>query len=258
MRVAVTLVVVGVLVAAGLLIQERYRGDGTVEPSTPLAEQCAEVPQDAQRITLTGRDGRILGAALVGPEGATVGVVLRQGGAQRICEWLPWAARVARETGARVLLFDRRGFGSSPGERNLTAEADDTLAAVQRLRESGIQDVALVASSMGNSAMYTALDSMRPGPCAVVSVSPVLVATDDQGTVDATDLPTLADNLWVTWETGNAGITRNVERVVRRAQALGLPAVHEHPVDTDDHSLALIRNHADAADFTVEAVSSCG
>lgn len=206
-RLIVAGIAIAVLVTTGVVVGrqlwDRYQAQRTVDPTTPLADQCDEVPRDAKRITLAGSDGQILGAALVGPEDATVGVVLRQGRSQKICEWLPMAGRIAAENGARVLLFDRRGAGSSPVEGNLTAEAGDTLVAVQTLRETGVRRVALVASSMGNSIMYTALPSVRPRPCAVISISPVLVSADAHGAVDVSALPTLSSNLWVTWETGN-------------------------------------------------------
>ena len=148
---ALALLLVGGVVVVGPRIIQRLTPEPTFSPETPLAEQCDEVPRGAERITVTADDGSLLGAALVGPANATVGVVLRQGGSQTICEWLPWAGQVAEATGARVLLFDRRGHGSSPGEGNLSAEPGDTLRAIDRLRHEGQHEVAMVASSMGNS-----------------------------------------------------------------------------------------------------------
>ena len=95
---------------------------------------------------------------------------------------------IAEETGARVLLFDRRGRGSSPGEGNLSAEPGDTAVAVERLREDGVRRVVLAGSSMGNSIMFSAVPDLAPAPCAVVSISPVLVSSDGHGVVDGTGL----------------------------------------------------------------------
>ncbi|MFT3874691.1 MAG: hypothetical protein QM714_18915 [Nocardioides sp.] len=260
-RLLVAVVALAIVVAVGVVVGQRlwnrYQLRRTVDPSTPLADQCDQVPANASRITLTASDGRTLGAALVGPDDATVGVVFRQGASQRICEWLPWAGQVASDTGARILLFDRRGRGSSPGEGDLTKEPDDTLVAVRALRHTGVRRVALVASSMGNSIMFSALPSVRPAPCAVVSISPVLVSGDAHGTVNATALKRLPQNLWVTWETGNAGIDDNAKLILSRAGDEGLKDFRQLPVDTTDHSRQLILNHPEAADFVTQAIESC-
>ena len=234
---------------------DRHR---TVDPTTPLADQCDEVPEGAERVTFTGDDGETLGAAVVGPADATVGVVLRQGASQTICEWLPWAADVAAATGDRVLLFDRRGRGSSPADGgNLSAEPGDTLKAVQLLRDQGALDVALVASSMGNSIMFAAVPDVSPPPCAVVSISPVLTSRDSHGLVDGSTLRGLPPSLWVTYETGNGSIVTSAQLIASRADHQDLPAVHELGVDTSDHSRQLILKHPEAAAFVTEAIESC-
>ncbi len=190
------------------------------------------------------------------PEDAQVGLVLRQGASQKICEWLPWAGQVADETGTRVLLFDRRGRGSSPGEGDLSQEPSDTKIAVAYLRSSGTPRVAVAASSMGNSIMFSALPDLSPDPCAVISISPVLVSGDSHGTVDGSGLGDLPDNVWVTWETGNPGVADTAERIADRASTDGRD-VHTLPVDTDDHSRQLVLNHPDVRDFLLDAIDSC-
>ena len=128
----------GLAVAAGVIVilvaafvgWRLVTADATYDPETPLADQCDDVPSGASRVIVKADDGRTLGAALVGPSDATVGVVLRQGAGQTLCDWLPWAGEVGQQTGARVLLFDRRGRGSSPGASDLTAEPGDVAAAV--------------------------------------------------------------------------------------------------------------------------------
>jgi pimeloyl-ACP methyl ester carboxylesterase len=269
----VALVVAAVLLAGivgvgrmGLNYYERHR---TFSPTTALDEQCDDVPSGAQRITLTGSDGVLLGAAIVGPSDAEVGLVLRQGASQKICEWLPWAGRVAAETGTRVLLFDRRGRGSTPAEGDLGKEPDDTRIAVDHLRATGTPRVALAASSMGNSIMFSTLPSLEPAPCAVLAISPVLVSGDANGVVDGSGLRDLPENLWVTWEEGNAGVAANAERILARA---GTEATspesgsREDPdvaspqalaVDTDDHSRQLVLNHPSVQRFFLDAMRSC-
>lgn len=265
--VAVILLAGAVVVGRiGLNYYERHR---TYSATTALDKQCDEVPPGAQRITLTGSDGVVLGAAIVGPSDAEVGLVLRQGASQKICEWLPWAGRVASETGARVLLFDRRGRGSSPAEGDLGKEPDDTRIAVEHLRTSGTPQVALAASSMGNSIMFSALPGLEPAPCAVLAISPVLVSGDAEGVVDGTGLDDLPDNVWVTWERGNAGVAENAERILARARSATTQPNRDSPedpenasphalaVDTDDHSRQLVLDHTSVQRFFLDAVRSC-
>ena len=247
----------GVLTAAGMVGWRLTAPEPPVPPDTPLTEQCAEVPSGAERITLTAADGAVLGGALLGPREAEVGVVLRQGASQRICEWLPWAGALVERTGARVLLFDRRGRGSSPAADGLVAEPGDTVLAVRRLRQSGQRRVALVASSMGNSVMFATLPLLPEPPCAVISVSPVLTAADASGVVDGGRLRSLPANLWVTWEQGNPGIAAEAGRIVAAARSQQLPAPRQLAVDTDQHSRQLVLNHREVQDFLVEGVGSC-
>ena len=253
--------VVAVVAAAGLALLiavvaviavQRLRGNPTYPVDTPLADQCNGAPADATRLVLDADDGFRLGAALVGPPDATTGLVLRQGAGQTICEWLPLAVRIAEETGARVLLFDRRGRGSSPGEGNLPAEVGDTLTAIGWLRDHGAERVGLMASSMGNSVMFAALPGIDPAPCVVASVSPVLVSGDGNGTVDGTGLSALPDNVWVVAETQNDAVASYAERVVAAAGT-----DHYLAIDTDAHSFGLVRDNPEAADFLVAAVASC-
>jgi pimeloyl-ACP methyl ester carboxylesterase len=253
--VGVTLVLMIVAVAA--LGWRLVTGDSTYDPQTPLADQCGDIPHDATRVTIKRDDEMTLGGALVGPSDAEVGVVLRQGAGQTICDWLPLADIVARHTGARVLLFDRRGRGSSPGEGDLTAEPGDLVAAVDLLRQQGADRVALVGSSMGNSVTFAALDELSPQPCALVSISPVLVASDSHGTVDGrADVP-YPREVWITWEEQNPSIAANVELIRARARHQHIPPPHLHGVDTYDHSIQLVDNHQDVRAFILQAVHSC-
>ncbi len=251
---ALALIVPTVLVVrTGVNYFDRHR---TFDPATALDEQCDDVPDDARRITLNGADGFTLGGAVVGSPDATIGLVLRQGASQKICEWLPTAGEIADETGARVLLFDRRGRGSSPGEGDLTKEPSDTEIAIDYLRASGTPDVAVAASSMGNSIMFSALPDISPEPCAVISISPVLVSGDSHGTVDGSTVADPPKNVWVTWETGNPGVAENAQRILDRAEQAG-SEVRTLPVDTDDHSRQLVLNHPEVLDFFIAAVDSC-
>ncbi|MFN8099289.1 MAG: alpha/beta hydrolase [Dermatophilaceae bacterium] len=261
LAIVLVLLAVAIVVFGVRLVRARMAQSRTVAADSRLAAQCPDVATDilagASRTSVTGADGRVLGAAYVGPAGAATGVVLRQGASQTLCDWLPWARDLSRATGARVLLFDRRGRGSSPGDASVTQEPADTAAAVARLRADGTARVALVGSSMGNAVVYAALPGIRPAPCAVVSVSPVLSATDGTGTVDSSQPAGLIANTWLTWESGTSGIVTEVDAVKKALADAGLPTPHELPVDTRDHSLGLVTRHPEVADFIRKAVASC-
>jgi pimeloyl-ACP methyl ester carboxylesterase len=256
-RVVVGLVAVAAaVILLGVVGWRQFGEPPTYDPNMPLSEQCDDVPAGAKRVTLPRVDGMTLGAALVGPADARVGVVLRQGAGQTICEWLPWAADVAEATGARVLLFDRRGQGSSPGEEDLSEEPADLASAVALLRKRGASDVAVVGSSMGNSVTFDALDRLPP-PCALVAISPVLLASDSHGVLDGTGMTPLPDNIWVTWEQQNRDIVANVDLIRSRADEQGVPPPQLLPVDTDDHSIGLVQRHDEVQDFVFDAIDSC-
>jgi pimeloyl-ACP methyl ester carboxylesterase len=231
--------------------------DTTYDATTPLDHQCGQVPDGAARVVLRGDDGLRLGGAAVGPADAQVGVVLRQGAGQTICDWLPWAGEVAARTHARVLLFDRRGHGSSPGGEDLVVEPRDLADAVGFLRRSGVRRVAVVGSSMGNSVTFAALGDLPARPCALVAISPVLVSSDAGGTVDGRAPVRYPSNVWITWEEQNPFIAREVGRIEARARHQHLPAPHLHAVDTHDHSIVLVDRHRDVRAFVLAAIRSC-
>ena len=250
--------VVLALVAAvwlGPRLVDRFRGDRVVSADTPLTDQCDEVPDAAGRLVLGVADDRDIGGASIGPRDASTVVVLRHGGSQTICDWLGWADGIAAEHSVRVILFDRRGQGSAPGAADIEQEDDDLLVAVSRAHEEGADKVVLVASSMGNAAMFSSLPLLRDAGlevCTAVSISPVLAA----GALDGRSPSPLPRTTWITWEWQNESITRTARDLGDAAERQGVQTRALH-VDTDDHSLALVRNHDEAADFVSEAVGSC-
>ncbi|MGC4112421.1 MAG: alpha/beta fold hydrolase [Nocardioides sp.] len=215
------------------------------------------MPVDAERVQVTGVGGTVLGGALVGPSRSRVGVVLRQGASQTICDWLPWAGEVAAGTGADVLLFDRRGSGSSPGTPDLGAEPGDLVRAVHLLRGRGVDRVVVVGSSMGNAVTFSSLADLPSPPCALVAISPVLSASGAGGGVDGRAATAYPRRLWVTWEQQNPRIVNDVRLIRAQARQQGLPAPHLHAVDTLDHSITLVDQHADVRSFVQRAVASC-
>ena len=244
----VLLLVVAAVWAWTLIQEER----ATSAPDASLADQCDRVPADAERVTLEADDGFTLGAATVGPAGAKTGLVIRQGAGQTLCDWLPLAGRIAEEKNVRVLLFDRRGQGSSPGEGDLTAEPGDLATAVAWLDSHGASSVGVMASSMGNSVMFASLPDLDPAPCVVISVSPVLVSSDSHGEVDGTELVDLPDNVWVATETQNTLVAAAASDIAAAADT-----DHVLRVDTKAHSIGLVNRFPQVADFVVEAAGSC-
>lgn len=246
-----------ILLAAwlGPRLLDHAQGAREVAADAPLSEQCDDVPASASRMTLVGADGRALGGASVGPPEAATAVVLRHGASQTLCDWLPWADEIADAHGVRVLLFDRRGQGSSPGEVGLAQEPDDLVAAVERADDDGADRIVLVASSMGNAVMFSTLDllaAVDQSICAAVSISPVLTASP---LAPGSPLR-LPATTWITWEAANTGIAGTAERLVADADRQGVET-RTLGVDTDDHSLALVKNHDEVRDFVSEGVGSC-
>lgn len=259
------LALVLVVAAAGSAAWQWWARNRTVASLTPLGEQCAEVPGDTRRVTFRGEDGTTIGAARVGPPSAEPAVVLRHGASQTLCDWLPWAARLHQETGAQVLLFDRRGHGSTPARESLSAEPSDLARAVALVTDDvtddqGDRPVVLVASSMGNAVLWSGLEQLPVRPCAAVAVSPVLSAGEQDDRVAAVPEQVAADawpeEVWVAWENRSAGVAEAAERLLGAAEAAGRPT-QRSPVDTDDHSRRLVEGHREVADLVTAAVRGC-
>lgn len=253
--VCVTLALLAGAVIVAPLVLDRWLDDATSAADAPLDDQCRDVPASADRLTLKATDGRRLGAASVGDTDATTTVVVRHGGSQTLCDWLGWADEIADEHEVRVLLFDRRGEGSSPGEAGLASEPADLVDAVSLAHDEGAEKVVLVASSMGNSVTFSALPALEKEEhpiCAVVSISPVL----SSGPLDATSPAPLPATTWITWEARNPGVAGTAAQLAAQAERQGVRS-ESLSADTDDHSLALVKNHDEVREFVAEGVGSC-
>lgn len=248
------------LAVAGSLAWQWWARHRTVAPLTPLGEQCGEVPGQARRVTFDGADGTTIGAAALGSDDARTVVVLRHGASQTLCDWLPWAADVESATDAQVLLFDRRGRGSTPADPSVADEPEDLARAVALLTGGRDRAVVLVASSMGNAVQLSALDLLPEPPCALVAVSPVLRTADDHGRLapDPTALPHAAwpDHLWVAHETGNQQVSAYAAALTGAGRSADA-RTHALPVDTDDHSRQLVEQHPEVQKWITDAVATC-
>jgi pimeloyl-ACP methyl ester carboxylesterase len=86
-----------------------------------------------------------------------------------LCEWLPQARQFAKR-GYRVLVFDFAGFGDSvPGPDSRVD--NDVIAATAELRRRGADQVVLIGSSMGATAVLAAATRIKPPVAGVVSLS---------------------------------------------------------------------------------------
>lgn len=236
-----------------------------VDADTPLAEQCGDAPREARRLVVEARDGHSLGAAVVTSTESADGplVVLRHGASQTLCDWLDWAEATAEQTGAAVLLMDRRGAGSSPGRRDLSHEPTDATALLAAARaELGVKragrKVVLVGSSMGNATTLSLPAEMDERTCAVVAVSPVPGSGPLDGIASFQALPhdLSPDSVHVTWAEDDNNVPENAVRLADAAHALG-SAVTEHEVKGNAHSITMLTEHDDVVTFVEDAITSC-
>jgi alpha-beta hydrolase superfamily lysophospholipase len=125
-------------------------------------------------------DGARLVGAVAGRRGARVGVVLANTANGEFCDWVSPSgdeklinAFVA--AGYQVLLFDHRATGRSPSVlagQSSEAEDKDVVAGAAELRRRGARRIVLAGGSRGGVAALVAAVELRPGPAAVVGLSP--------------------------------------------------------------------------------------
>ena len=161
------------LLAAACAGGNRDEGAATQAPAPTtgpaIAKPCLRGVKSAEVV----RFGTSAGAALVGVvlgSGRT-GLVLGHQLGSDLCEWLPQAQAFA-EQGYRVLAFDFQGFGDSqPGSGTDAGIDTDVVAAAEQLRRRGADQIVLIGSSMGGTAVLSAATRIRPPVAGVVSLS---------------------------------------------------------------------------------------
>jgi pimeloyl-ACP methyl ester carboxylesterase len=125
--------------------------------------------------------------------GSRTAVVLAHMSVGDLCQWVPYARRLARQ-GAFVFPFDLRGHGFSEGRVNQRRAAADVAAAVRAVRRLGARKVIVVGASLGGIAALVATPSIRPALAGVVAVSaPAVIAgqLDARPAVGRLQVPTL-------------------------------------------------------------------
>lgn len=113
------------------------------------------------------------GTRLVGHKfgSGKVAVVLAHESRGWICDWVPYAKRLAAR-GYLAFPFDFRGYGDSQSNPVSNVRLDrDVVAAAKTVRALGAKKVFLVGASIGGSAVLHAAADVRPLVDGVVSVS---------------------------------------------------------------------------------------
>jgi alpha-beta hydrolase superfamily lysophospholipase len=121
-------------------------------------------------VNFRAADGTKLIGHLFG-SGRTV-VILGHQSQGSLCEWVPYARRLAR-LGYTAFAIDFRGHGLSQTRGGLAGErlASDLDGAAKLMRKRGKQKVFLVGASMGGIATLVAGANVKPAVDGVVSVS---------------------------------------------------------------------------------------
>jgi alpha-beta hydrolase superfamily lysophospholipase len=137
-----------------------------------LAESCVTRAERRGVVGFSAPDGaRLVGLDL--GSGTRVVVLAHQGGGGapgNLCAWMPYA-RILRAAGYRVLVFDHRGFGSSPYVIRWTSRVDlDVIGAVKLVRSRGARQVVLGGASLGGAAVVAAAAAIKPAVNGVFTV----------------------------------------------------------------------------------------
>ncbi len=138
---------------------------------------------NANELWFRAADGtRLVGHRFGGAKpGARTAVVLAHMSVGDLCQWVPYARRLARQ-GVFVFPFDFRGHGFSEGRQNHRRSAADFAAAVKAVRALGARKVVVMGASLGGIAALVAAPNVKPAVDGVVSVSgPAAIS----GTLDA-------------------------------------------------------------------------
>jgi alpha-beta hydrolase superfamily lysophospholipase len=140
--------VVGVLATLIVAVAPAAQGGARLRP-----DPCP-MGKGVRMIRFPTSDGIRLQGAIVGR--GPVGVVLAHQSNGTICQWLPFARRLARHYMAMPI--DLRGHGQSPTGPEATFDRYDldVVAAVAALRARGSQHVYVVGASLGGTAVLVA------------------------------------------------------------------------------------------------------
>lgn len=102
--------------------------------------------------------------------GSRTAVVLAHQSNGDLCEWVPYARRLAAR-GFFAFPFDLRGHGASKGRQEYGRLGLDVAAAVRATRSLGARRVIVVGASLGGIAGVVGAASVRPPVAGLVAVS---------------------------------------------------------------------------------------
>ena len=136
--------------AAAVLFLALAVGLGTADAAPPrLNAFCTTAADRRAAVAFRATDGARLVGVLLGPARSRAGVVVSHENEGSLCNWLPYGRRLAR-LGYRVLVYDSRGYGSSPRPRQRAERFElDVAGAVRELRRRGVRRVVVAGGSMG-------------------------------------------------------------------------------------------------------------
>jgi dienelactone hydrolase len=137
-------------------------------PAGTVGRLC-DTHDRAPLVHLRASDGARLVAGRYG-HGAT-GIILAHQVDGTLCDWAPFARRLARE-GYTALALGFRGFPPAPIPKRHRDGFDlDVVGAANLLRRTGVQRIVLVGASLGGTAVVASAGAIRPQVSAVVSLS---------------------------------------------------------------------------------------
>ena len=150
--------------AAALAAASALAGGASSAP----AHACAS----ANELSFRAADGtRLVGHRFGGKRpGARTAVVLAHQSNGDLCEWAPYARRLAAR-GYFVFPFDLRGHGESRGRQAYGRLGLDVVAAMRAVRSLGARRVVVVGASLGGIASVVGAASARPPVTGLVAVS---------------------------------------------------------------------------------------
>jgi alpha-beta hydrolase superfamily lysophospholipase len=154
-----------VLAAASLLAVSAVLGLGASRAS---GHSCVK----ANELWFRAADGtRLVGHRFGGKRpGSRTAVVLAHQSNGSLCEWEPYARRLAAR-GLFAFPFDLRGHGESKGRQDFGRLGLDVAGAVRAVRSLGARRVVVVGASLGGIAGVVGAANARPPVSGLVAVS---------------------------------------------------------------------------------------
>lgn len=146
---------------------------GPAAPSETLAADDGCLHAGERPVRFPAQDGSPLTGVLVGQ--GTMAVIAAHMVTSDVCEWLPFARRLAAHRGVLVLAYDTRGDGVSPSGPDISRVDLDMPGAVAFLRGHGVTRIVLAGASAGATDALVAAATVSPPVDGVVALSPATV-----------------------------------------------------------------------------------